>query len=71
MNRRMKRKRERQYTQQELANILGVSRSTITRLERMFLTPVQRAYLNTIGLRIGYYPDRNGTALERIEGQAP
>ena len=68
---RAARSRKRQYTQQELADLIGVSRYTVMRLERSFLTPLQRAYLKASGYGIGLYPNRNGTALERIEGQTP
>lgn len=68
---RTKRARARQYTQQEAAELLGVSRSTVHRMERRFLTPLQRAYLNLIGYEVGYYPRHAVGPLERIEGQAP
>lgn len=57
---RMTRKRKRLYTQDELATLLGCTRSTIARLERSFLTDRQRAYLNAVGYCVGYYPARKG-----------
>lgn len=58
MDSRMTRSRKRQYSQVELARILGVSRSTVQRMERQFLTDLQRRYLAAIKYRMTAYPDR-------------
>ena len=58
----MTRRRRVLYTQAALADVLGCSTGTIKRLERRFLTPRQRAYLDAVGYEIGYYPKRKGKA---------
>ena len=60
MDQRMTRKRKRLFTLQQVADRIGCHVSTVSRMEQNFLTDKQRAYLDTVGYCIGYYPRRKG-----------
>lgn len=55
---RVKRKRARLFTQYEAAKALGVSRSTLQRLEACPLDPLLVRYLDLIGYNVAFYPVR-------------
>jgi AraC-like DNA-binding protein len=49
------------YTRQQIADRLGCSIGTVSRLQRSFLTPRQRAYLNAVGYVASFHPRRKST----------
>ena len=55
---RVKRKRARLFTQAELARALGVSRSTVQRIEAAPFPPELLAYLRLVGYRVTFNPVR-------------
>jgi DNA-binding XRE family transcriptional regulator len=58
---RVKRKRARLFgTQAECGKALGVSRSTIQRLESRPLPDDLMRYLDLLGYNVGFYPVRKG-----------
>jgi DNA-binding XRE family transcriptional regulator len=57
---RVKRKRARLYTQAEIAVALGVSRSTVQRIEARPLPDDLIRYLDLVGYQCSFYPIRKG-----------
>jgi len=57
---RVIRKRKRLYTQSEIASALGVSVSTIKRIEARPLDPLLTRYLSLVGYNVAFYPVRKG-----------
>ena len=57
---RVKRKRARLFTQAECAKALGISRSTLQRIEARPLPDDLVRYLDLVGYQVGFYPVRKG-----------
>lgn len=55
---RIIRKRKRLYTREQLAALLGVSPTTIGRLERDPIPRLLASYLYAVGYKVAYYPNR-------------
>jgi DNA-binding XRE family transcriptional regulator len=60
MDSRVIRKRQRLFTQQELARALGVHYKTISNLERAPLPDLLLEYLRLVGYRVTFNPVRKG-----------
>jgi predicted transcriptional regulator len=57
---RVRRKRARLFSQYECAKALGVSRSTVQRLEACPISPELTRYLALVGYNVAFYPIRKG-----------
>lgn len=56
VDQRVRDKRKRLYTIEELSALLGISPATLSRIERQPIKPVVLAYLRAIGYRVTFNP---------------
>ena len=70
MNNRMTRRRAALFTVEEYAAVTGLTVEQVEEIERSFLTDAQRAYVEGIQYKVGYYPRRKPKKRQLPQPQA-